>query len=77
MLARRRGWEGRVRVGLLVEPDGDLTGLHIVESSGFKVHDRAAIKDLKEVGTLPSAGPWLGEQEMPVVLPVQYRLTQQ
>ncbi len=74
MLARRRGWEGRVRIGLIVEPDGDLKGVHVVESSGFKVLDRAAVKDLKEVGTLTAVESWLGDEEMDVTLPVHYRL---
>lgn len=74
LLARRRGWEGRVRVGLIVEPDGDLRDVHVVESSGFKVLDRAAVKDLKEVGTLTAGNNWLGDEEMDVTLPVQYRL---
>lgn len=74
LLARRRGWEGRVRVGLIVEPDGDLRDVHVVESSGFKVLDRAAVQDLEEVGTLTTVSGWLGGAEMDVTLPVQYRL---
>ena len=73
LLARRRGWEGRVRIALLVQPDGDLTDMHVLESSGYRVLDQAALEDLREVGRLPQATAWLDGKQMDVVLPVQYR----
>ena len=74
LLARRRGWEGRVRVALLVKPDGGLREMHVVQSSGYQVLDEAALEDLKEVGQLPEANAWLGGKELAVILPIQYRL---
>ncbi len=74
LLARRRGWEGRVRVALMVEPDGGLRDMHVVQSSGYQVLDEAALEDLREVGKLPEAYAWLGGKELAVILPIQYRL---
>jgi protein TonB len=73
-VARRRGWQGRVRVGLLIEADGDLTDIRLVESSGYAVLDKAAVKNLIELSHVPAAGQWLDGRDMDVVLPVNYRL---
>lgn len=73
-VARRRGWEGRVRVGLHVEADGDLTEIHLVESSGHDLLDDAALEDVVELSNVPEARQWLDSRGMDVVLPVSYRL---
>ena len=73
MLARRRGWEGRVRIALLVQPDGDLTDMQVLESSGYRVLDQAALRDLRELGRLPQATALLDGRQMDVILPIQYR----
>ncbi len=74
LLARRRGWEGEVRLGLRVEADGELGSIRVVETSGYRVLDRAAVRDLEEVDTLPTLKRWLDGMQMDVVLPVEYRL---
>ena len=74
MLARRRGWEGRVRVGVLVASDGELKRIRVVESCGYRVLDEAALDDLREVGRLPEVDAWLDGKEISVILPIQYRL---
>lgn len=73
LLARRRGWEGRVRIALLVQPDGDLTDMHVLESSGYRILDNAALEDLRQVGRLPEATVWLSGQQLGVILPIHYR----
>jgi protein TonB len=75
LLARRRGWEGIVRVGVRIEADGALTGLHLVEASPHAVLNRAAVESLKRVARLPGAGTALGGRHVDLVLPVEYRLT--
>jgi len=72
--ARRRGWQGRVRVGLHVEADGDLTRIHLVESSGHALLDRAAVKNVTELRNVPAAAQWLDGLDMDMILPVRYRL---
>jgi len=72
--ARRRGWQGRVRIGLHVEADGDLTRIHLVESSGHALLDRAAVKNVTELRNVPAAAQWLDGLNMDMILPVRYRL---
>ena len=73
-VARRRGWHGRVRVGLHVEAGGDLTRIHLVESSGYALLDRAAVRNVTELRNVPAATQWLDGLDMDVILPVRYRL---
>ena len=73
-LARRRGWEGTVRLGLRIEPDGRLTRVRVLAGSGYSVLDRAAARALERVGRVPEAAGWLGGRPFDMVLPVEYRL---
>ena len=74
LLARRRGWEGIVRVGVRVEANGRLTRLHLVEPSPYAVLNSAAINSLSRLARLPNAGNWLQGGHVDLVLPVEYRL---
>lgn len=74
LLARRRGWEGIVRIGLRIEANGSLTRLHLVEASPYDVLNTAAINSLVRLARLPNAGDWLQGRHVDLVLPVEYRL---
>jgi protein TonB len=52
--ARRLHQEGDVTVGFSVRRDGSITDLHVVESSGHSLLDRAALEAVRQVdGSLP------------------------
>jgi len=74
LLARRRGWQGIVRVGMRVEANGRLTHLHLVEPSPYSVLNTAAIASLSQLARLPNAGTWLQGRQVDLVIPVEYRL---
>ena len=74
-VARRRGWQGRVRIGLLVEADGDLSAVQLIESSGYALLDKAAMKNVNQLRNVPGATQWLDGHKMDVILPVSYRLS--
>ncbi|MBI3570383.1 MAG: energy transducer TonB [Gammaproteobacteria bacterium] len=73
-LARRRGWEGTVLLGLSVESDGHLDKIHVARSSGYAVLDRSALNSLSRLGYLVEASAWLDGRGMDMQLPVIYRL---
>jgi protein TonB len=75
MLARRRGWQGTVKVGLRITAEGHISQLHIVEASRHPILDRAALDSLGCIETVPGAVAWLGGRHSDIVLPVEYRLT--
>lgn len=72
-LARRRGWEGEVIVGVRVESDGRLSTIDVIASSGYRVLDNAAVESLKRMARLSeSAG--LPTAGIEVRLPVRFQL---
>ncbi len=73
-LARRRGWQGRVNVGLHVAADGDLTHIRLIKSSGHTLLDMAAVRSITELRNIPRAAQWLEGNGMDMVLPVRYQL---
>jgi protein TonB len=73
-LARKRGWEGEVRLGLRLEPDGRVTHIHIVKSSGFAILDKSALNSAQELGLAPAAARWLRGDWFDLILPVRYQL---
>ncbi len=73
-LARRRGWQGDVRVGLRVEADGRLSHLRVLRSSGYSALDRAAVRALRDIGAIPEAAIWLHGRALDLQLPVEYRI---
>jgi protein TonB len=72
-LARRKGWQGQVTVGVRVQPDGRLTDIRVIESSGHRVLDGAAVDCLVRAARLPGIRHSL-EAGMDLVLPVKYLL---
>jgi TonB family protein len=73
-LARSRGWEGTVLLGLRVEADGQLDKIRLERSSGYAVLDNSALNSLKRIGNLAEARVWLEGHSVDMQLPVIYRL---
>lgn len=73
-LARQRGWEGTVLLGLRVESDGHLEKIRIERSSGYAVLDHSALNSLNRLGHLAEVSAWLKGRGMDMQLPVIYRL---
>ncbi len=42
-IARRMGWEGKVLVSFVLEPNGDIRNLKVLKSSGYEVLDKEAL----------------------------------
>jgi TonB family protein len=73
-LARQNGWQGEVRLGMHIEPSGEIRRIHVLASSGYGILDRAALRSLKAVGRVPRAVELLRGSGFDLVLPVRYRL---
>jgi len=72
-IARRKGWQGVVKLELHIESDGLISALHIDETSGYAVLDRAAMESL-QLASVPDAAQWLHGAAVDIVVPVEYRL---
>jgi protein TonB len=46
-IARRMGWEGKVLVSFVLEPNGDIRDLKVLKSSGYEVLDKEALDAIR------------------------------
>jgi len=46
-IARRMGWEGRVIIGFILEPNGDIRDLKVLKSCGYEVLDKEALDAIR------------------------------
>ncbi|UCC57041.1 MAG: energy transducer TonB [Gammaproteobacteria bacterium] len=72
-LARRKGWQGIVILTLRIESNGRISRLHVNETSGYPVLDRAAVESL-QLASVPRAEEWLDGEPVDIIVPVEYRL---
>jgi protein TonB len=47
-IARRMGWEGRVLIGFVLEPNGDIRDLKVLKSCGYEVLDKEALDAIRK-----------------------------
>ncbi|HAJ92522.1 MAG TPA: hypothetical protein DCO71_07920 [Gammaproteobacteria bacterium] len=72
-IARRKGWQGVVKLELHIEPDGQISALHIDKTSGYTILDKAALQSL-QLANVPDAAQWLQGETVDIVVPVEYKL---
>ncbi|MBN2119841.1 MAG: TonB family protein, partial [Candidatus Omnitrophica bacterium] len=68
--AQDKGISGTVKVGLVVNREGNIDELEIKESSGSKLLDDAALKAIKKAYPLPF--PFTDKKEIRMLLPVSF-----
>ncbi len=69
LMARRMGWSGRVTLYFVVNEDGSVRDIKVIEGSGFEILDKNAMETIKRVSPFPRP-PVSAE----VIIPVVYRL---
>ena len=75
LIARMRGWQGMVKVGVRVEADGSLSHLRVIETSGYSVLDENSLRTVRAIAHVPRAAGWLQGRHVDLILPVKYRLS--
>ena len=74
-LARERGWQGTVMVGVMIAPDGALIATRLFRSSGHTLLDEASLTGLSHVRSLPMHAAARQTDPVEVILPILFRLT--
>lgn len=69
----RAGISGRAVVRITVRPDGQLSDIMLVRSSGHALLDRAAIGNVRRAGRMPSAPPGVS-RALTVDVPLNFEL---
>ena len=70
--AKNAGWEGSVRLNLNIIANGDLKGIKLVQSSGYKILDDAAYSVAEKQSPYPPFPPQIDSQELWVDVPIAY-----
>jgi periplasmic protein TonB len=73
-LARERGWQGTVLLGVAVAPDGALSGTRLLRSSGYALLDAVSLDSLRRIHALPIMSGWRHTDPIEVILPIRFRL---
>jgi protein TonB len=73
-IAELRGWEGSVTMRLRVAPSGRLIEAAVYQSSGYDALDKQAITMVTRAGALPVPPAGLNAAELPVLVPINFRL---
>ncbi len=71
---RLNGWEGRVVVQAVIQMDGHLTNVSVLESSGYEVLDQAAMEAIRLACPLPLKHKLFGRAAVVVQVPISYKL---
>ncbi len=69
VVARKKGWQGKVVVSFVVDKEGNIMDIQIRESSGFFLLDRNAVQTIKKLGPFPPP-PIRAE----LIVPINYSL---
>ncbi len=69
LVARKKGWQGKVVVSFVVDKHGNIMDIHIRESSGFSLLDRNAVQTIKKLAPFPPP-PIRAE----LIVPINYSL---
>ncbi|MCG6967445.1 MAG: TonB family protein [Chromatiaceae bacterium] len=72
--SRRLGEEGLVVVHFVIQRNGELTDLQVMESSGSPRLDEAALKTLRRVTPFRPIPGRLGRDEWPISVPISFKL---
>jgi len=67
--ARRKNWSGKVTLSFIVNENGNVSAIHVVESSGYSLLDRSAMETVRSVAPFPKP-PVSAE----IVMPIHFKL---
>ena len=71
LLARRRGWQGEVLIAFTLASNGKIMDIHIANSSGHNMLDRAALTTLSKIGRIENTPQYTHSFELPVIYQLQ------
>lgn len=73
-LAQLRQWQGTAVLQLELAPDGKLTAVRVLSSSGYEILDRQALEMVRAAAPLPQPPAGLSGRALAVDVPVVFRL---
>ena len=73
IIARKKGWQGRLILAVHIDQNGNVLNIHVKETSGYEILDRASVKTIRDWKFLPARH---GNRyvEDSINIPVSFRL---
>jgi len=75
MLARKRGWQGKVVLALNINLQGKIARIVVQKSSGYKILDRNAVKTFEAIGSISNGIQTHIQKPHKLNIPILYQLT--
>ena len=72
--AQQNGWQGTVKLGLVIKQDGTLSDVYVKESSGYDVFDQDALNTAQILAPYAPFPENMREGEIAIALPIVYSL---
>ena len=72
--AKRRGWEGQVKLKFSILPTGEVRDIEILESSNYKQLDKSALRAIYDSQPFDPIPAHLGLTRLDLELPIVYQL---
>ncbi len=72
--AQENGWQGTVKLGMVIRKDGSLRDVFVKESSGYDVFDQDAVNTAQILAPYASFPATIAQEEITVTLPIVYSL---
>ena len=54
IIARKKGWQGRLLLAVHIDQNGNVLNIHVKETSGYEILDRASVKTIRDWKFLPA-----------------------
>jgi len=72
--AQQNGWQGTVKLALVLKRDGSLRDVFVKESSGYEVFDQDAVNTAQILAPYPAFPDNIKEDELSLTIPIVYSL---
>ena len=73
MIARKKGWQGRLLLNVHVSKDGNVININVVKTSGFEILDKISVKTIRDWKFIPAR---IGKKKIEdnLNIPVSFKL---
>lgn len=73
-IAQRKGWQGTVLLQLSIDPNGIFSAVEVLQTSGYRALDSAAVQSLIRLGSIPELSQFSLPKNLQVKVPVRFQL---
>ena len=72
--AKKRRQQGLVKVGFVIQGNGEITGVCVIESSGYKLLDQAAMTAVSAIDQFKPIPAQIYRENWEFIVPIEYQI---